>query len=1539
MKSTITTKIIRLIFISLLSNIFILHSQIPFNHVIIDANGPDGPRGKGIGDLNADGYSDLIAGGYDGGGLVWYEYPDWSKHAISDDAITTDIETGDIDKDGKTDVVAISRKTLQWYRNPDWQRSFIATETLLHDIELADFNNDGKIDIVARGQEYWTNAGDILHFYIQGNSPTEWNYTPIPCPNGEGLLVRDINNDNKPDVIIGGIWYENTGNIDSWKAHTFSTTWNFHHTFVAMGDIDGDGRDDIILSPTEKEGIYHKIAWYHAPSNPTEIWPEHIIADNVEAVHHYIGAADLNNDGKTDIATAEMEQGTDPDQVTIFINQDNGSNWQKQVLYEHGSHNMRIVDIGNNGTWDLYGANWINSTQIDLWVNQTDNPPASSVIENIETDIILFTEGDAPVQVTGSINITDSDNTYLAGATIEITSNYIASEDKLQFTNTSSITASFDSNTGILTLSGNASLSDYQQALRNVYYQNTNQDNPSSLQRTISFTVNDGMANSNTVSRQVTIVGINDTPVIDNIESSSAVYEQAGQPVNITETIKVSDPDNTELSGAILKFTKNYVLGEDTLILNDNSVISGIFNPSSGSLNLTGNASVQAYQDAIRSITYQNLNIISPNEMMRSVSISITDGMDSSNVVIRNIEIVGIDGAPVLNNIEAQSATFIEGDGEIQLTNSISVKDQDNDSLYSANISISDKYIKHEDTLIYKGTQNLKFTFDSSSGILELSGKNSKSNYESALRSVYYRNLNYDNPTVLEKTISFQVNDGILNSNKATRKLNIESINNKPVLTSSQTTSLLFRENDSPKRIIPDITVTDADNNYLAGARISISKNFISPQDLLFYNGSTDITSSFDPGTGILELSGKATISEYQNALRNITYQNYSDNPGSQTRTISFYVSDGKDSSGILTRKVEVIPVNDAPNLTSLENNDLKFILGDTPAKITNTIKVSDIDNTNLQKAKINISYNYKPGVDFLNISSQSNDISSSFDTSTGILSLTGNISVENWQEVLRHVTYQNTGTNNLQNIRKITFMVNDGTTNSNILERTVSFVSDNAPPEITNIEQFPVRYMINSAPVNITSTFKIADSDDTNLQSATIKIAENYKIGEDQLIADEPDSLTIYFNSVIGSLIITGDAPIEVYQTAIHSVTFSSTNTDYNSGSRRLDFSVSDGKASSNILSRRIEIVSNQTPPEIQNIETTSLSYTEKNTALNLTNSLIINQTSNQTVSKAEIKFMKGFSASEDKLIFDNQNNISGSFNEQTGVLILSGESTADNYQQAVRSVKYQNSSGTNTSDEEKIVTFTAWNGDLQSNTSGRKITFTKNNAKPILGEIEGVQLLYENGGVSVPVTNTISIIDLDDDYMTGATVEISSNYNQGEDYLEFENTETISGNYEYSSGKMKLSGIDTKTNYQEALRNIRYRNSKGISSYSPGIRVISFTLNDGQGISNILSRKVAVSIVTGSDKNLRLPNNPLLYPNPSTGNFTIYLELSYKQSVGIKILNLSGKIAYLNPVKTYESGKNTIHFNLNDLPTGIYFVQIKTGSQQFVKKLIINK
>ena len=92
-----------------------------------------------------------------------------------------------------------------------------------------------------------------------------------------------------------------------------------------------------------------------------------------------------------------------------------------------------------------------------------------------------------------------------------------------------------------------------------------------------------------------------------------------------------------------------------------------------------------------------------------------------------------------------------------------------------------------------------------------------------------------------------------------------------------------------------------------------MTTNYLNGQDTLAFTTQNGITGTWTAGTGVMALSGTATVAQYQTALRSITYNNNSDYPNTSTRTVTFAVSDGTNTSNTASRNITVTAVNDAP--------------------------------------------------------------------------------------------------------------------------------------------------------------------------------------------------------------------------------------------------------------------------------------------------------------------------------------------------------------------------------------------------------------------------------------------------------------------------------------------------------------------------------------------------------------------------------------------------------------------------------------------------
>jgi len=359
-----------------------------FTHVLVDTESPKDPHCKTAGDLTGNGMPDLLVASASDGGVWWYEAPDWKKHKIGDGSFTTDMSAGDVDGDGHLDVVVPGRghehAPLYWFRNPlgegrspaePWTRFEIGRPKGHHDVVLADLNGDGRLEVITRGQSSFRDkSGDEITIYHRRDDGG-WDSAIIHCPHGEGITAADISGSGLPDLVINGRWYENPGDIlnGQWQEHVYSEAYTHPDTKVAVGDIKGDGRPNIVLVPSELAEQVYRISWFEPGDDIRAAWSEHVVDEGVECVLHGLALADMDGGGDLDIVTAMMHQGQPPQEVRIYHNLGGGKGWDKQVVSTGGSHNIEVLDINGDGKPDIYGCNWNtkapNAAAVEYWLN------------------------------------------------------------------------------------------------------------------------------------------------------------------------------------------------------------------------------------------------------------------------------------------------------------------------------------------------------------------------------------------------------------------------------------------------------------------------------------------------------------------------------------------------------------------------------------------------------------------------------------------------------------------------------------------------------------------------------------------------------------------------------------------------------------------------------------------------------------------------------------------------------------------------------------------------------------------------------------------------------------------------------------------------------------------------------------------------------------------------------------------------------------------------------------------------------------------
>jgi gliding motility-associated-like protein len=298
---------------------------------------------------------------------------------------------------------------------------------------------------------------------------------------------------------------------------------------------------------------------------------------------------------------------------------------------------------------------------------------APPVVSAVNTSV-NYVENGPPLVIGPTLTLSDEDDTELNGATITITS-FILAEDVLSISTAGGISSSFDPTTGVLTLLGTASLSQYQSALRTLTYFNSS-DNPATTSRTVEIVVNDGLDDSNVYTITLNIQTVNDPPVIS---APTNLFAYANL-MTVNNVISITDADHLVLTGGSVSISNNFLLTEDVLMYSDQNGISGVYNSATGVLTLTGTASLANYRDALRSVQYSNSNT-TPSMLTRRITFTVSDGISNSNSFLSFIDFPGANNPPVIidENNNAINDISYTIDEDTQLNECINAIDPDGD--------------------------------------------------------------------------------------------------------------------------------------------------------------------------------------------------------------------------------------------------------------------------------------------------------------------------------------------------------------------------------------------------------------------------------------------------------------------------------------------------------------------------------------------------------------------------------------------------------------------------------------------------------------------------------------------------------------------------------------------------------------------------------------------------------------------------------------------------------------------------------------------
>lgn len=320
----------------------------------------DNNEGIAVGDIDKDGKLDVVAGEY------WYQAPDFKQQkvrrleAFGKDYLQNNSDhLHDVDGDGYLDVVsqAYTQPGIFWYRNPGPGKYDAPTGWEAH--LLADTGGKNNEATFMRDLDGDGTPEMIINSWKADNPTEAWRFTKgadgKPAMerfvigqgrNGHGMGFGDINGDGLEDIVFMQGWFERP------KAGPFSGEWAFHDDFtfphascpMLVVDLDGDGRNDIIRANGHNYGLWWE-RQLEPQSDGTTTWRTYLIDDKFSQAHS-LAWEDVDNDGQPELITGKRyyaHSGSDPGAEDPITVQ--YYDWNKETL----SWTKQIINQGERG--------------------------------------------------------------------------------------------------------------------------------------------------------------------------------------------------------------------------------------------------------------------------------------------------------------------------------------------------------------------------------------------------------------------------------------------------------------------------------------------------------------------------------------------------------------------------------------------------------------------------------------------------------------------------------------------------------------------------------------------------------------------------------------------------------------------------------------------------------------------------------------------------------------------------------------------------------------------------------------------------------------------------------------------------------------------------------------------------------------------------------------------------------------------------------------------------------------------------------------
>lgn len=350
-------------------------SLIP-DRILDDANQPNSEFGNsvaGAGDVNGDGFSDVIVGAYF-------------------------FDAGSNNNEGKAYIYHGSASGLSatptLTLNPTNQASALFANSVS---SAGDVNGDGYSDIVV-GAYFYSDFDNVLFFmgraYVYHGSPSGINPVPVNVLDGPAqdqanfgssvASAGDVNGDGFSDVIIGAFGYDDIGSFDEGRAWIYygsaaglnvaspatldaanQINTQYGTSVASAGDVNGDGYSDVLIgAPLFDDGFADegKVFLFYGSATGVSATADYNVADANQSLAQFgncvASAGDVNGDGFSDVIIGAQlyNDGVNSDEGKVFVYYGNNGGGIRNNLRLYNTDLTTPIQQSNVLVPNLFGA-------------------------------------------------------------------------------------------------------------------------------------------------------------------------------------------------------------------------------------------------------------------------------------------------------------------------------------------------------------------------------------------------------------------------------------------------------------------------------------------------------------------------------------------------------------------------------------------------------------------------------------------------------------------------------------------------------------------------------------------------------------------------------------------------------------------------------------------------------------------------------------------------------------------------------------------------------------------------------------------------------------------------------------------------------------------------------------------------------------------------------------------------------------------------------------------------------------------------------